>query len=78
MLERLIMKTKNVTFSLPSEVAKLLQSLIEKRQRSSFAANVLKMTLEELLKAEYAQANDDPDVLTTVNDWRHLDAQGWR
>lgn len=79
-MERISMKTKNVTFSLPENIIDMLQSLIGKQKMSSFAASALEKALEEkreLLKKEYAEANNDPDSLKTIDEWRHTDTEGW-
>lgn len=74
------MKTKNITFSLPIDIVELLQAFVEKQKMSQFAAQALRNALiekKESLKAEYKEANKDPDRLKTIDEWRHLDIAGW-
>lgn len=74
------MKTKNVTFSLPIDIVEQLQMFIEKQGMSQFAASALEKALTEkrnALRAEYIEASKDPDRLKTIEEWKHLDAEGW-
>lgn len=74
------MKTKNMTFSIPIDIANLLHSTISKRELSKFAAQAIKKALEqenEILRKAYADANNDPGQIEAREDWASLDNEGW-
>ena len=74
------MKTKNVTFSIPTEIVSQLHAKVAKRELSKFATQAIVQALKEkndLLKAAYAKANEDPDREEVLKDWTTLDLEGW-
>ena len=74
------MKKVNVTFSLPSETHKLLQSLVGQRKMSAFVTQVVNQALEKKrqeLKQAYIEAEQYPDRKKMIEDWSVLDVEGW-
>ncbi|MDR3549876.1 MAG: hypothetical protein P4L31_00545 [Candidatus Babeliales bacterium] len=74
------MKTKNITISMPTELVSTLQSKVGKRELSKYIVKVVRKAIEEeqtSLEAAYAAAENDPDRIETINDWRPLDMEGW-
>lgn len=74
------MKKTNVTFSMPLETHRLLQSLVGKRKMSSFVTDAVDKALEtkmEALKQAYIEADSDPDRKKAVKEWSALDVEGW-
>ncbi len=74
------MKKVNVTFSIPQETQERLHGLIGRRKMSSFVTTILNKALDEkmqLLRLEYAQAEEDPDRQEVINDWKALDGEDW-
>ncbi len=77
-LERI--KTSNVTFSIPENVNMLLHSFVEKRGLSKFVTKAIEKALEEEkanLRAAYKEAENDPDLKETIDDWAALDGEEW-
>ena len=74
------MKKINVTFSIPVETNELLHSLVGRKKLSAFVANALDRALEEKmhnLKQAYAKAENDPNRLKTIKEWKALDTEDW-
>lgn len=74
------MKTKNITISMPTELVSTLQSKVGKRELSKYIVKVVRKAIEEeqtSLEAAYAAAENDPDRIEIINDWRPLDMEGW-
>lgn len=70
------MKTVNVTFSIPENINVLLHSFVEKRGLSKFVTKAIEKALEEEknnLKAAFKEAENDPDLKETIDDWAALD-----
>ncbi len=80
MKEQTYMKKINVTFSIPPETHKLLQSLIERRKMSMFVEQAIYHALQkklERLKLAYTEAEKDPDRTKTIQEWSSLDTEEW-
>lgn len=74
------MKKVNVTLSLPKETVDLMNGIVGKGKLSAFAANALQSALElkiQDLRNEYELANEDPDRIEVINDWKSLDGDSW-
>ncbi|MBA3721356.1 MAG: hypothetical protein H0W88_03035 [Parachlamydiaceae bacterium] len=72
------MRTINVTFSIPENINILLHSFVEKRGLSKFVTKAIEKALEEeknTLKAAFKEAENDPDLKETINDWAALDGE---
>lgn len=75
-----IMKTINVTFSIPEDINILLHKFVEKRGLSKFVAKAIETALEKekiTLKAAFKEAENDPDLKETMDDWATLDGEDW-
>jgi len=73
-------RTTNVTFSIPENVNTLLHSFVEKRGLSKFVTKAIEKALEEEktnLRAAYQEAENDPDLKETMDDWAALDGEDW-
>lgn len=74
-------KTVNVTFSIPESVNLSLHSFVEKRGLSKFVTHAIEKALEiekNKLRAAYREAEHDPDLKETMNDWAALDgSEDW-
>ena len=74
------MKTVNVTFSIPENINILLHSFVEKRGLSKFVTKAIEKALEvekNNLKAAFKEAENDPDLKETMDDWAALDGEDW-
>jgi hypothetical protein len=73
-------KTINVTFSIPESTNALLHSFVEKRGLSKFVTKAIEKALEiekNNLKAAFKEAENDPDLKETMDDWAALDGENW-
>lgn len=73
-------RTVNVTFSIPENTNMLLHTFVEKRGLSKFVTKAIEKALHEeknVLKDAFREAENDPDVKETVNDWAVLDGEDW-
>lgn len=71
------MKNVNVTFSLPEDTNTLLHSFVGKRGLSKFVTQAISFALEmeeNKLKAAFKNAENDPDLKETMNDWDFFSA----
>ena len=74
------MKKINVTFSLPEDTHKKLQSLVGRRKMSAFVAQAIDKELEKqvhALKQAYIEAEADVGRQKVVNDWAVLGMGVW-
>lgn len=74
------MKSVHVTFSIPENINILLHTFVEKRGLSKFVTKAIEKALEEeknMLKAAYTEAENDPDLKETMDDWAALDGENW-
>ena len=74
------MKTKNITISVPTDLAVTLQGMVGKRELSKFITKAIKKAIEEEranLEAAYAAADNEPDTIDVINDWKKLDTEDW-
>lgn len=74
------MKTKNITISMPTDVLATLQGRVGKRELSKFITKVVIKAIEDekaALEAAYAAADNDPDTIDVINDWKALDTEDW-
>lgn len=74
------MKTKNISVSMPTDLLITLQGMVGKRELSKFITKAVKKAIEEektSLEAAYAAADNDPDTVDVVNDWKALDTEDW-
>lgn len=70
----------NVTFSIPEDTNMLLHSFVEKRGLSKFVTKAIEEALEiekNQLKAAFREAENDPDLKETIDDWAALDGEDW-
>jgi hypothetical protein len=73
-------KTINVTFSIPENINTLLHAFVEKRGLSKFVTKAIEKALEDEknhLKAAFREAENDPDLKETIDDWAALDGEDW-
>lgn len=73
-------KTINVTFSIPVSTNTLLHTFVEKRGLSKFVSKAIDQALENeknKLKAAFIEAENDPDLKETFDDWAALDGEDW-
>lgn len=71
-----MMKTVNVTFSIPERVNATLHSFVEKRGLSKFVTKAIETALEvekNNLRMAFREAENDPDLKETMDDWAALD-----
>lgn len=74
------MKTKNITISVPTELATQLHAAVGRRELSKFATKALEKALADkmhALKKAYAAANNDPDRIKTIQEWESLEVEDW-
>lgn len=74
------MKHINVTFSLPPEIHKALQSLIGRKKMSAFVAEVLSAALaakKAELKRAYMEAASDDARKELFQEWSSIDTGDW-
>ncbi len=74
------MKTVNVTFSIPENINIALHRRVEKRGLSRFVTKAIEKALtekQETLKAAFRDAENDPDLKETMDDWAALDGEKW-
>ena len=74
------MKKINVTFSIPEDIHKQLQSFVGQRKMSAFVAKLLSEALKrkrEVLKQAYIEAENDPDRNEVISDWSGIDGEDW-
>lgn len=69
------MKKVNVTFSIPEDTHRMLQSFVGQRKMSSYVTKLINKALkekEEELKKAYIMAQKDPDRIEVIKDWMQL------
>ncbi|MFV0340165.1 MAG: hypothetical protein ACK5MA_05990 [Parachlamydiaceae bacterium] len=74
------MKTVNVTFSIPENINIALHRRVEKRGLSRFVTKAIEKALTEkhdTLKAAFRDAENDPNLKETMDDWAALDGEEW-
>lgn len=74
------MKKVNVTFSIPEDIHKQLQSFVGQRKMSAFVAQLLSEALKrkkEILKQAYIDAENDSERNQIIHDWSGIESEDW-